>query len=111
VRRQQKKNPVRAKTILRSKTKVLDKKHFARSILRAMTLRDYLIEFDVSARDFAESICVARYTVDRWRDGKLFPSPVSLRLIFFATNGQVTPNDFVGVGKSPPRKRTKKRRT
>lgn len=60
-----------------------------------MRLNRYLSENDITVAGFQVSIGArSRNTVYRYlRDGHV-PEPLSMRRIFLATGGQVTPNDF-----------------
>lgn len=73
-----------------------------------MQLATFLAAADLTAAAFARRIGVGRATVCRWLNGTRLPTdPDVLALIFAATEGRVTANDFFGLSgvtaAEPPR--------
>lgn len=62
-----------------------------------MKLDTYLRERDLTDEKFAEIVGVDRSAVTRWRNGTTCPETPNQRKIFERTNGEVTPNDFMGI--------------
>ena len=60
-----------------------------------MTLDAYLTDRDLTDLQFAGLVQADRSTISRLRRGKLTPSFDLLQRIAVATDGQVTPNDFL----------------
>lgn len=60
-----------------------------------MTLGEYLSEHQISDRAFADKIGVTRQALHRYRRHERQPRPDVLRRIREATDGAVTPNDFL----------------
>jgi transcriptional regulator with XRE-family HTH domain len=60
-----------------------------------MNLQAYLDRNDLSRADFAKQIGVSEVAVTRYIGGKRMPRPEVLSKIREATNGAVTPNDFL----------------
>ena len=67
-----------------------------------MTLGEYMDRFDLIDREIAEEIGVSQATVNRIRNGVQTPLFETMIRIFDATEGVVTPNDFL-----PPNRRRK----
>lgn len=67
-----------------------------------MKLSDYLIDKQLSPAAFARIIEVGRMSVHRYINGDRFPRPDVLQRIQQATQGQVTPNDFLPAPGSFP---------
>ena len=67
-----------------------------------MNLKSYLFDERIAIAEFGQKIGVGSPTVWRWAEGKCFPAPHHLRAIAEATDGRVTPNDFLDVFKSLP---------
>lgn len=64
-----------------------------------MTLEEWLITNGVSLSEFArKSGITQRQDVWKYVRGRAIPSATNMALIFKATNGAVTPNDFYGLG-------------
>lgn len=63
-----------------------------------MRFADWLDITGTTEPDFATRCGKARETVRRWRSGEREPDFETQALIFDLTDGQVTPNDWVGVG-------------
>lgn len=61
-----------------------------------MTLTEYLAANNLTASAFAERLDVPPSTVIRLIKGERSPRLELLRKIMAATDGEVTPNDFVG---------------
>ena len=70
-----------------------------------MQLSDYMDKCGLSDANMARLINRSRPTVSRLRRGVVRPDWTTLELIQWATDGQVTPNDFL------PRRESKRRRT
>ena len=60
-----------------------------------MTLAEYMDKYDLLDREFAEEIGTHRPQVTIWRNGRVTPTFENMVRIFEATNGEVTPNDFL----------------
>lgn len=63
-----------------------------------MKLSDYLSISGKSAAVFASEIGASVSAVNFWRAGDRTPRIAQMQKIFEATNGAVTPNDFLPVG-------------
>lgn len=64
-----------------------------------MTLAEYLAAKKITYAAFAERIGAGHArTVERYAKGQRTPDGDTLRTIFEQTDGEVTPNDFFGVG-------------
>lgn len=64
-----------------------------------MTLHDWLNLNGVSCSEFARKSGInQRQDVWKYARGRSIPSAVNMALIFRATSGAVTPNDFYGLG-------------
>ena len=61
-----------------------------------MKLIKWLIKSDISKKEFAERIGISESLVYHYLSGKRYPSSSTARKIMEATNGAVTPNDFIG---------------
>lgn len=61
-----------------------------------MTLDQYLEVNGMSDADFAAAIKADRTTVSRLRRGAVLPEWGTMRRIYRATSGLVTPTDFLG---------------
>jgi transcriptional regulator with XRE-family HTH domain len=72
-----------------------------RFIIPTMTLREFLGRKGLTLTEFGKLIGKTPQSVGRYRDGKKFPRPETLRAIERATGGHVTANDFLPVP-SPP---------
>ena len=59
-----------------------------------MKLKEYLSKHSISAADFAKSIGVATYTVNRYINGTRIPDRAVMPLIKEKTNEQVTADSF-----------------
>lgn len=66
-----------------------------------MRFDDWMIMTGTTNPAFAEKIGKTAETVRRYRADEREPDQEVMRLIFAATGGLVTPNDFVGVGYRP----------
>lgn len=62
-----------------------------------MTLADYLSQPNRTATDLALATKSAVSTITRAARGELMPSRDLMLAIYEATEGAVTPNDFVGI--------------
>lgn len=62
-----------------------------------MTLREWLAEHHCAQKDFAARIERSEATVSRLANGTNRPDAETARRIYRATNGAVTPNDFLGL--------------
>jgi DNA-binding transcriptional regulator YdaS (Cro superfamily) len=60
-----------------------------------MKLSDYLAMTNKSAAKFADEIGASTSAVNFWRSGGRTPRIGQMQKIFEATNGAVTPNDFL----------------
>jgi len=60
-----------------------------------MKLTDYLSHTGMSAETFAKKLDVTVSAVNFWRNGDRTPRIAQMRKIFDATDGAVTPNDFM----------------
>ena len=70
-------------------------------IIRAMKLKDYLREKDITPREFAGLIGVDYSTVTRYCAGVRRPEWAILERITIATGGAVTPTDFLSRPRRP----------
>lgn len=59
-----------------------------------MTLHDYLTKRRLCEREFAEMIGTSQQQVNRWRRGRIMPSPEWVLAIEKATRGWVKPGDW-----------------
>jgi len=67
-----------------------------------MTLSQWLTVHDVSPTVFGRRLGFrSRSTIFRYLSGARTPSLEVQRLIFAATDGAVTPNDWAGLGDAP----------
>lgn len=62
-----------------------------------MKLSDYLARERLTNKAFGDLIGVTQATVSRYATGERFPDKDTQKLIFDATGGEVTPNDFCGI--------------
>jgi predicted transcriptional regulator len=62
-----------------------------------MKLKRWLKTHEVKVIDFAWSIDVTKQAVYKWLEGSAFPRHDALSKILKATNGDVTPVDFMQV--------------
>lgn len=62
----------------------------------------YLKEKGLGASDFAALVCTSESSISRLRRGLQNPSFELLARIASATNGAVTPNDFLNDAEVPP---------
>ena len=67
-----------------------------------MKLDDYLLSNEISGPDFAAKIGVAPSTLWRLRKSRVRPDWKTMDAIASATDGAVTPNDFVSPEASQP---------
>jgi transcriptional regulator with XRE-family HTH domain len=67
-----------------------------------MTLSEYLARENVKRSHFAQSIGVEASTVTRWISGDRTPSLALMERISRATDGKVTPSDFLPADASSP---------
>lgn len=58
-------------------------------------LEQYLLERNLTNAAFGAVVGFAESTVRHWRKGKRKPSLVALQKIATATNGEITPNDWL----------------
>ncbi|CAO3351883.1 helix-turn-helix domain-containing protein [Azospirillum palustre] len=63
-----------------------------------MTLDDWLNRTATKEEAFAALIGTSQATVNRYRHGRRVPRPAVMARIAAATGGQVTANDFHGLG-------------
>lgn len=63
-----------------------------------MKLKQFLYENDLTATKFAAQIGRSISSVTRAANGEVMPDRETMELIIQATNGQVQPNDFYGLG-------------
>ena len=68
-----------------------------------MTLAEWIVAVDKSAADAAADIGVDVSTMRRYLRGERIPERDIMRRIFVVSNGQVTANDFYGLGRDDPR--------
>ncbi len=66
-----------------------------------MTLAEYLSKNEIRRDEFAHRIGVSEVSVTRYANGRRTPRPESMRAIIEATNGAVTPNDFLPPVEQP----------
>ncbi len=62
-----------------------------------MKLADYLIANQLSEADFAGRAGISREMVNRLKNGQIWLSSETAERIFRATDGEVTPNDFLAA--------------
>ena len=67
-----------------------------------MKLADYLVERQINHRAFAAQIGVSQAAVTRYVNGDRIPNRQTMRAIVTATDGRVTPNDFLAAAHAPP---------
>lgn len=60
-----------------------------------MRLDTYLRENGLSAKEFGKLVGLPKQTIHNYRHGFRFPGPENLLRIKDATNGAVTPDDFI----------------
>ena len=60
-----------------------------------MRLEQYLSERRIKRIDFAARIGVSPQTITGWCDGTFWPSKKNVERVMDATEGAVTPNDFM----------------
>ena len=63
-----------------------------------MTLHDFLKARGLSDAEMAARLGVTRQTVYRWRRGQAIPGREEMRALHQATGGEVTADDFYGLG-------------
>jgi transcriptional regulator with XRE-family HTH domain len=61
----------------------------------AMTLDEYLTQNDLTETEFARLVGCSQGTINKLRNGKTNPTMTMLQAISRATDGAVTPNDFL----------------
>ncbi|MDH2313370.1 helix-turn-helix domain-containing protein [Methylobacterium brachiatum] len=66
-----------------------------------MRLADFLADRGIKDSDFAETIGVSRMTLWRYKSGDRRPEWDVLKRIVQATDGHVTPNDFLDAPEAP----------
>lgn len=62
-----------------------------------MKLNEFLSQNKITQERFAELIGVEQPTVCRYLKNERFPREDEMRRIYTATNGLVTPNDFIDL--------------
>lgn len=67
-----------------------------------MNLADYLLAKNIRRTDFAEMIGVSQSYVTQLCQGQIWPGRDIASKIIEATNGDVTPNDFIRETGSAP---------
>lgn len=60
-----------------------------------MRLDDYLSKLSLTNDEFAKLVGVSTTAVQYWRHGQRIPRSSQMKAIIGATNGAVTPNDFL----------------
>ena len=70
-------------------------------MLRGMRLTDFLADRGIKDSDFADTIGVNRMTLWRYKSGDRRPEWDVLKRIVHATDGHVTPNDFLDAPEAP----------
>ena len=60
-----------------------------------MQLQEYLKTNNLTNSQFVELIKITQPSLSRWLNGTRDPNIKMMKRIYRATNGQVTPNDFV----------------
>lgn len=65
---------------------------------KGMTLKEYIETGNQSIASMAYTLGVSEHAVHKWVYGQRTPTRNLMVKIFDATGGQVTPNDFFGVG-------------
>jgi transcriptional regulator with XRE-family HTH domain len=68
-------------------------------IFRTMTLQEFLTQKGVTQAEFAASIGASQSTISRLMDGSL-PRLELMKRIYVASNGAVTPNDWLPMQRS-----------
>lgn len=63
-----------------------------------MRFAAWLSKEDLSDAAFAARCNRSREAIRRWRTGERLPDADDQRLVFDLTGGEVTPNDWIGVG-------------
>ena len=63
-----------------------------------MRFDDWMIRTGTSNAAFGKKASLSSEAVRRYRSGDRNPDPEKMRAIFDITDGEVTPNDWVGVG-------------
>lgn len=66
-----------------------------------MNLSDYLQKNDISMGQFAYEVGVEPQAVGLWKAGLRTPRSKHQKKIFQITEGQVSPNDWVGIATLP----------
>lgn len=67
-----------------------------------MTLKEWLTENSIEARDFAPLISRSPEAIRRYIAGERIPDRETMPLIVFQTGGAVTPNDFFNLPSTLP---------
>lgn len=65
-----------------------------------MTLQDYLAEHRLTQAGFATRVGATQAAISRWVNGSRLPAWPHLVRINQATDGRVTPNDFLASAES-----------
>ena len=60
-------------------------------------LNEFLVQNSISMTSFAQTVGTTTATISRVIDGSVVPRKTLMLRIFEETNGQVTPNDLVGL--------------
>ena len=63
-----------------------------------MTLKEYVKKNKLTTADLARKTQTSQSICWLWIHSKRIPSVENMRKIFLTTGGQVTPNDFYGIG-------------
>lgn len=71
-------------------------------MMAVMTITEFLAGGELTAATFAERIGVSRQALHRYTTGERRPEWGVIERIVIATNGAVTANDFLNLGKSEP---------
>jgi len=67
-----------------------------------MKLAAYLLEKSIDLPDFAAAVGVSKEAVRLWIAGERTPRAMQMQSIIDATNGAVTPNDFLPTPSPTP---------
>lgn len=67
-----------------------------------MHLRTYLASKGLTDAAFAAAVNASTGAVRKWKAGERTPRPEQMVEIVKATNGEVTPNDFLPIRKPAP---------
>lgn len=63
-----------------------------------MTLKEYLKNKKIGVTALSRAIGCGQPMCTAWANGRKLPNKENMQKIFLVTGGQVTPNDFYGIG-------------